>query len=246
MLHDPDIDLRSRQDDITVHSTSSTTSMSNHVTVSSGTTEIWPFQCREMSIFRQVWTLVIDFPEGKSNIGLRRVVVQVALSLTHISFEFYAKVAEEIDLEMCSYGQLSEVQMLSDLHLDIGSDQGHTNIHSRCRTSSLSNHVTVAWRTTEIWPFASREIWTFGEVWTLVIAFLEGNSKILLRQAVVQSHNITTKHQFWPACKNGGGDRLRKVQFSQLQKLRDLDLDLRSGRGQTGAHMWSRSIHTPN
>ena len=29
---------------------------------------------------------------------------------------------------------------------------------------------------------------------------------------------------------NGGGDRPRKVQFSELQKPSDLDLDLRSGR----------------
>ena len=34
------------------------------------------------------------------------------------------------------------------------------------------------------------------------------------------------------------------MHFSQLWKLRDLDLDLRSGRGHTGAHMWSRSTHT--
>ena len=56
----------------------------------------------------------------------------------------HAKVAEEIDLEMCSYGQLSEVQMLCDL--DLGSGQGHTNIHSTCRTTSVPNHVTVASR----------------------------------------------------------------------------------------------------
>jgi len=36
------------------------------------------------------------------------------------------------------------------------------------------------------------------------------------------------------------------VHFSQLRKLRDLDLDLRSGRGHTGVHKWSRSTHTPN
>jgi len=36
------------------------------------------------------------------------------------------KVAEEIDLEMCSYGQLSEVQMVRDLDLEWG--QGHINI----------------------------------------------------------------------------------------------------------------------
>jgi len=86
----------------------------------------------------------------------------------------------EIDLEMCSYGQLLEVQMLRDLDLDSGSDQGHINIHSMCSTCSLPNHVTVASRTTEIWLFEFREISTLDEVWTLVIAFLEGNSKIRL------------------------------------------------------------------
>jgi len=34
------------------------------------------------------------------------------LSMSTVSFELHAKVAEEIHLEMCSYGQLSEVQML--------------------------------------------------------------------------------------------------------------------------------------
>ena len=77
---------------------------------------------------------------------------------------FRAKVAEEIDVEMCSYGQLSEVEMLRDLDLDLGWGQGHINIHSTCRTSSLPNHVTVASRSTEIWPFECREISTFGEV----------------------------------------------------------------------------------
>ena len=33
------------------------------------------------------------------------------------------------------------------------------------------------------------------------------------------------------------------MRCSQLQKLRDLDLDLGSGRGQTGAHIRSRSIY---
>ena len=99
-----------------------------------------------------------------------------------ISFELHAEMVEEIDLEMCSYGQLSEVQMLRDL--DLGS--GHVNIHSTCRTTCTLNHVTVVSRTTEIWPFEFREISTIGEVWTLVIAFLGGNSKIGLRQAVVQ------------------------------------------------------------
>ena len=63
--------------------------------------------------------------------------------------------AEEIDLEMCSYGQLSEI-MVCDL--DLGSGQGHVSIHSMCRTTCTLNHVTVASRTTEIWPFEFRQI----------------------------------------------------------------------------------------
>ena len=101
------------------------------------------------------------------------------LSKSTVIFELYAKVAEEIDVEMCSYEQLSKVQMVRDLDLDLGWG-------STCRTSSVPNHVTVASRTTEIWPFEYHEISTLNEVWTLVIAFLEGNSKIGLWQAVVQ------------------------------------------------------------
>ena len=61
-----------------------------------------------------------------------------------IGFELHAEMAEEIDLVMCSYGQLSEVQMLRDLDHDLGWGHGHINIHSTCRTSSVPNHVTVA------------------------------------------------------------------------------------------------------
>jgi len=93
------------------------------------------------------------------------------LSTSTVSFELHAKVAEEIDLKMCIYGQLSEVQMVRDLDLDLGSDQGHINIHSTCRTTSMPKHVTVASCTAEIRPFEFREISTIGEVWTLMIAF---------------------------------------------------------------------------
>jgi len=107
------------------------------------------------------------------------------VSLSTSSFDVHVKVAEEINLEMCSYEQLSEVQMLRDL--DLGSSQGHVNIYSICRTNRmLPNRVTVASRTTEIWPFEFCQISTLHKVWTLVIAFLEGNSKIWLQQAVVQ------------------------------------------------------------
>jgi len=86
------------------------------------------------------------------------------LSKSTVSFELHAKVAEETDLETCSYGQLLEVQMVRDLDLDLGSGQGHGNIHSTCRIFCTVNHVTVASRTTEIWPFEFREMSTFGEV----------------------------------------------------------------------------------
>jgi len=56
----------------------------------------------------------------------------------------HAKVAEDIDLETCSYGQLSEVQMVRDLDLDPGLGQRYVNIHSTRRATCVPNHVTVA------------------------------------------------------------------------------------------------------
>ena len=41
------------------------------------------------------------------------------LSLPTVTFEFHAKMAEETDVDTCSYGQLSEVQMVRDLDLDL-------------------------------------------------------------------------------------------------------------------------------
>jgi len=84
------------------------------------------------------------------------------LSPATISFELHATVAEEIDLEMCSYGQLSEVQMFRDLDLDLGWGQRH-NIHSTCRTTNVQKHVTAASSNSEIWPFEFREISTIDK-----------------------------------------------------------------------------------
>ena len=74
------------------------------------------------------------------------------------------KEAEEIYLEMCIYGQLSKVQMVRDVDLDLGSGQDHINIHSTRSTTRLPKHVTVSSRTMEIRPFEFREISTNGEV----------------------------------------------------------------------------------
>jgi len=76
----------------------------------------------------------------------------------------HVKVAEEINLEICSYEQLSEVQMRRDLDLDLEASQGHVNIYSICRTTRKPNRVTVASRTTEIWPFELRQISTLVKV----------------------------------------------------------------------------------
>jgi len=107
------------------------------------------------------------------------------LSSPTISFDLHAKVADEIDLEMCSYGQLSEVQMLHDLDLGLG--QGHITIHSTCRTTSMTNHVTVASHSTEIWPFKFRA--------KVQVQYYHHQSLVL---------NFT---------QNGSGDRPRKGHF---------------------------------
>jgi len=54
MFRDLDLDLGSGQSQISIHSTCRTTSLPNDVTVVSRTTEIWPYECREMSIFGDV------------------------------------------------------------------------------------------------------------------------------------------------------------------------------------------------
>ena len=53
------------------------------------------------------------------------------------------KMAEEINLEMCSYGQFSEVQMLSDLDLDLRSGRGHTRGHIRSRSTHTPNWMEI-------------------------------------------------------------------------------------------------------
>jgi len=52
--------------------------------------------------------------------------------------------------------------MLCDLEL--GSGEGHVNIHSTCRTTCTLNHVTAVSRTTEIWPFKFRQILILDEM----------------------------------------------------------------------------------
>ena len=58
--------------------------------------------------------------------------------------------ADEIDLEKFNFCQFSELQKPHDLDLDLGSGQGHINMHNTCRTTSKPDRVTVASHSTEI------------------------------------------------------------------------------------------------
>jgi len=142
--------------------------------------------------------------------------------------------AEEIDLEKCNFRNfrspvtltLYQVKVLSTCTIRVG----------------LTAWPTTASRSTKIWPFEFHEISTFRELWTHMIAFLEGIRNAGSNKLQIRSLTITN-HQFWPPRENGRR-QTRKVQFSELQKLRDLDLGL--GRGHTGAHIRSRYAHKPS
>jgi len=159
------VDFGSGQGHVNIHSTCRTNSVLNDVTVALRSTEIRPFEFREISTFGKNLNSSDSFPGRKfENRALTSCRPGAIISLSTISFDVHAKVAEEIDLEMCSYEQLSELQMLRDLDLDLGSSQGHVNIHSTCRTTRVPNRVTVASRATEIWPFEFCQISTLDKV----------------------------------------------------------------------------------
>jgi len=124
------------------------------------------------------------------------------LSTSTIQFELHAEIAEEINLQKCNFWQLSQLQKPCDFDLDLGLGQGNISINTTCSTTSTTNRVTVVSDSTKIWPCEMRVIWRCHEVWTPLIAFLEGNSKIGLQQAVDQVHTIIANHQFWAPRKN--------------------------------------------
>jgi len=171
------------------------------------------------------------------------------LSTSTISFELHAKVAEEIDLEMCSYGQLSEVQMVCDLDLDLGSGQGHINIHSTCRTTSVPTYVTsiTQYRNMAIWiswnidnrrsmnsrdSFARRKFKNRAPtscrpgpiLWLPTISFE-------LRAKVAEEIDL---------------EMYSYGQLSELQMVHDLDLDLGWGQGHINVHSTCRTSSLPN
>jgi len=147
--------------------------------------------------------------------------------------------AKETYLEKCNFRHFKNFRSSMILTLTLDGSRSYQYAHTY-RTTSTPDRMTLASSNTEIWPFKIRAISTFRKVWSYVIAFKEGNSKIRLRQAVDSWSTISFE-------LHAGGDRPRKVQFSELQKLSDLDLDLGSGLSHnTGVHIQSRSTYTPN
>jgi len=113
---DLDLDLGSGQGHIRIHRsdrTCRTTSVTQYrnmaVWISWNIDITWSLNSRD-SFPRRIF-------ENRAPISYRPGVI---LSPATISFELHAKMAEEIDLEMCCYGQLSEVQIVRDLDLDLG------------------------------------------------------------------------------------------------------------------------------
>jgi len=65
---------------------------------------------------------------------------------------------------MCTYGQLSEVQMVRDLDLDLGSARDHINIHSISTTTSVPNHQRHALPKYDRLNFVKYRHWTKFEL----------------------------------------------------------------------------------
>jgi len=166
-----------------IRNTYRTTSVPDHLTIACSSTEIWPFEISVISTFREVWTQRDSFLKRKfENWAPTGSRLGPVLSWSTISFELHAKMAEERDLEKCNFGKFKSPMTLT-LTLDWVKVISACTIHvglPTCPTTWLAS------RSTEIWPFEFHEISTFRKVWSHVIAFLEGNSKIRLRQGVGQ------------------------------------------------------------
>ena len=100
MLRDLDLDLGSGLGHVNIHSTCRTTRMLNHVTVVSRTTEIWPFYID----IGQSLKSRDSFPRWKfKNRAPTSCSPGPILWPPSISFELHTEMAEEIDLEKCTF-----------------------------------------------------------------------------------------------------------------------------------------------
>ena len=148
---------------------------------------MWPFECRELSIFREVWTVVIPFLERNSKIGLREAVDQVPYCQYQPSVLSSTRKCRRRYTWKCTFmGNCQKFKWSVTLTLTLDRVKVTSTYTVHVGLTCWPNHVTVALCNTEIWPFECRQISILHEVWTLMIAFLDGNSKIGLRQAVVQ------------------------------------------------------------
>jgi len=151
----------------------------NHKLLASGSAEIKPsgfWRCQHFANFKTVWPPIGG--EIKKS-APKKLYIR---SNTIVSNHVFRAARQNGRGNRHRKVQFSELQKLSDL--DLGSGQGHISIHNTCRTTSIPNHVTAALCSTEIWPFEIRVISTLCKVLSHVIAFLGGNSKIVLRQDV--------------------------------------------------------------
>jgi len=134
------------------------------------------------------WSLtpLTAFLEGNSKIGLWKAVDHVPYY--HNNHQFWAprKNGRGDTRRKVQFSAIFQLQKPRDLDLNLGWGQGHIGMHNTCRPSSVPNRVTVASRSIEIWPFEIREISRYGEFWTPLIATLDGNWKIGLKQAADQ------------------------------------------------------------
>jgi len=162
-------------------------------------------------------------------------------SWSTITFQLYAKMAEETDLEKCNFWQFSKLQKPRVFDLDFGSGQGHISIHNTCRTTSIHKRVALSSSNAEIWPFEIHVMSTFREVWTrdsFLRSKLENQALTRCRPGPILSWSTIS----FDLHAKDSGDRPRKLQFSELQKPHDLDLG--SDRGHTGAHLIKVYPHT--
>jgi len=170
-----------------VHSLLHPTCDHNHKLLASGSAEM---KRRDINILRTLMSCDHQLGEKFRNLAPKSCRLGAILLYSTISFELHAEMAE-IYVEKCNFHNFrnSETLTWSKVKVkvkvtevsDLGSGQGHTSMCNTYRTTSLPDHVTLSSSRPEICPFEIREILTFRKVWTHVIAFVEGNLKIGLR-----------------------------------------------------------------
>jgi len=102
-VNDLDLDRGLGQGHTSMRITYRTTSMPDHVTAASSSTEIWPFELRDIDIPRSL-NSCDSFPIRKfETLTQRSCRPGLILSPPIISFELHMKIADEIDLEKCNF-----------------------------------------------------------------------------------------------------------------------------------------------